>query len=180
MWEHAEGMNETEQRTWVRCFLAHLAISSYHNGLSRLVQQHIALEQTNTYCHGPECHLILGGFRRGRAISALYPALDTDVDELHPRYRRISLHCAWLKRSELYRNKRFRVAAFLRVWHWIPSHCGGQWQVLGPIHSPPFLHSWRQIAAQTSSHSYIPSVYFELLFRFQDAHKRSSAFHTQE
>lgn len=33
-WEHAEGMNETEQRTRVRCFLAHLAISSSCNGLS--------------------------------------------------------------------------------------------------------------------------------------------------
>lgn len=104
-----------------------------------------------------ECHQILGGFRRGRAISMFYPAFDTDVDKLHPRYRRTSLPCAWLKHSELCRSKRFQVASFLRVWHWIPSHCAGQWQVLGPIHSPPFLHSWRQIAAQTSSQSMVIS-----------------------
>ena len=50
-----------------------------------------------------------------------------------------------------------QVTSFLRVWHWIPSHCRGQWHVLGPIHSPPFLHSWRQIAAQTSSQSLVIS-----------------------
>lgn len=66
MWEHAEGMNETEQRTWVRCFLAHLAISSYHNGFSGLVQQHIALEQTNTHCQGPGMPSDPGGFQKGQ------------------------------------------------------------------------------------------------------------------
>lgn len=104
----------------------------------------------------PECHQILEGFRRGRAISTLYPAFDTDVAKLHPRYR-ASLHCMWLKHSELCWRKRFQVTSFLRVWHWIPSHCGGQWQVLGPMHSPPFLHPWRQIAAQTSSQSLVIS-----------------------
>lgn len=112
----------------------------------------------------PECHHILEGFRRATAISTLYPAFDTDVDKLHPRYRRTSLHCAWLKHAELCRSKRFQVTSFLRVWHWIPSHCGGQWQVLGPIHSPPFLHSWRQIAAQTSSHSMVISQVFTLSY----------------
>lgn len=65
----------------------------------------------------------------------------------------------FLKHSKMCWSRKNNVAhtVNLRVWHWIPSHCGGQWHVLGPIHSPPFLHSWRQMAAQTSSQSLVIS-----------------------
>lgn len=156
-WEHAEGMNETQIGTRVRWFLRHPTISSYCNGLSGLLQQHMVLEQATTYCHGPGLPLYSGGLQKGQSslysLSCLWHRFglkyNWGVGLRGTMYCWSSLNCA--------EAQGLQVTSFLRVWHWIPSHCGRQWHVLGPIHSPPFLHSWRQIAAQTSSQSFFIS-----------------------
>ena len=157
IWEQAEGMNETETGTWVRCSFTHPTISSYCNGLSGLLQQHTVLEQATAYCRGPRLRSCSGGLQNGQrnlcSLSCLGHRFGLKYNQgvglLVTMYCWSSLNCA--------EAEGLQVTSFLRVWHWIPSHCRGQWHVLGPIHSPPFLHSWRQIAAQTSSQSLVIS-----------------------
>lgn len=156
-WEHAEGMNEPETGTGVKVFFKTPTISSYCNGLSGLLQQCMVLEQATTYCHGPRWPSCSGGLQNEqRHLYRLSCLWHRFVSKYHQGaglpgtiYCWSSLNCA--------EAKGLQVTSFLRVWHWIPSHCGGQWHVLGPMHSPPFLHSWRQIAAQTSSQSLVTS-----------------------
>ena len=74
--EHAEGMNETERGTWPRWVLAHLTMSSYCNGPSGLLWQHMVLEPPAT---------VPQGFRTGRGISMLYAGLWHRLELKHNR-----------------------------------------------------------------------------------------------